>query len=125
MKGLNLYPVGTDTAKTVIYGRLKVENPGPGYCHFPDHYPDEYFKQLTAEELVTRYVRGVTKRVWKKKRPRNEALDLRVYNLAALNILNPNFKVLKAKAEKVKKEKPKDSMRAPRPRRRKNFATNY
>ncbi|MCP4370077.1 MAG: hypothetical protein GY797_18465 [Deltaproteobacteria bacterium] len=68
----------TDTAKTVIYGRLKVENPGPGYCHFPDHYPDEYFKQLTAEELVTRYVRGVTKRVWKKKRPRNEALDLRV-----------------------------------------------
>ncbi|MDY6790524.1 MAG: phage terminase large subunit family protein [Thermodesulfobacteriota bacterium] len=125
MKGLKLYPVGTDTAKTAVYGRLKVEKPGPGYCHFPDHYPDEYFKQLTAEELVTRYVRGVTKRVWKKKRPRNEALDLRVYNLAALNILNPNFKVLQAKAEKVKKEKPKDSMRAPRPRRRKNFVTNY
>jgi len=125
MKGLKLYPVGTDTAKTVIYGRLKVEEPGPGYCHFPDHYPDEYFKQLTSEELVTRYVRGVTKRVWKKKRPRNEALDLRVYNLAALNILNPNFKVLKAKAEKTPKEKPKESTRIARPSRRKNFVTNY
>jgi len=47
MKGLKLYPVGTDTAKTVIYGRLKVEEPGPGYCHFSDHYPDDYFNQLT------------------------------------------------------------------------------
>ena len=87
--------------------------------------PDEYFKQLTSEELVTRYVRGVTKRVWKKKRLRNEAIDLRVYNLAALNILNPNFEVLKAKAEKTRKEKPKESTRTARPHRRRNFVTNY
>jgi phage terminase large subunit GpA-like protein len=125
MKGLKLYPVGTDTAKTVVYGRLKIEKPGPGFCHFPDHYPDEYFKQLTSEELVTRYVRGTAKRVWKKKRPRNEALDLRVYNIAAINILNPNYKVLKAKAEKMKKENKKEAARSIRPRRQKNFVTNY
>jgi phage terminase large subunit GpA-like protein len=29
----------------------------PGYCHFPK-YSDEYFKQLTAEQLVTRVVKG-------------------------------------------------------------------
>lgn len=109
MKGLKLYPVGTDTAKTMIMSRLKIEKPGPGFCHFPDHYPDEYFKQLTAEELVTRYRNGIARRVWKKNRPRNEALDLRVYNLVAFAILNPRLKIidqkLKAAEEKVKREK--------------------
>ncbi|MCP4230365.1 MAG: phage terminase large subunit family protein, partial [bacterium] len=47
-KGLRLYPLGVDTAKDVIYGRLDVDEPGPGFCHFPEDYPDEYFKQLTA-----------------------------------------------------------------------------
>src|SRR5688572_26699813 len=32
----------------------------PGYCHFPK-YSEEYFKQLTAEQLVTRFVRGYRK----------------------------------------------------------------
>lgn len=109
MKGLKLYPVGTDTAKTMIMSQLKIKKPGPGFCHFPDHYEDEYFKQLTAEELVTRYRGGVSKRIWKKKRPRNEALDLRVYNIAAFAILNPNLKViakkLSAAEERIKREK--------------------
>ncbi len=135
MKGLKLYPVGTDTAKTVIMGRLKIEEPGPGYCHFPDHYPDEFFKQLTAEELVTRYRNGVARRVWKKKRPRNEALDIRVYNLAAFNILNPNFtkiaRNLKAKEARAKdkpdtpKEKEAVVPRGRRPGRRRNYVNRY
>ena len=77
-KGLKLYPLGVDTAKDVIYGRLDVDEPGPGFCHFPDEYPDEYFKQLTAEEKVRRFERGMVKTFWKKKRARNEALDIRV-----------------------------------------------
>jgi phage terminase large subunit GpA-like protein len=29
----------------------------PGYCHFPK-YSEEYFKQITAEQLVTKVVKG-------------------------------------------------------------------
>ena len=51
-------------------------------CHFPE-YDTEYFKQLTAEQLVTRIVRGYPKREWQKIRDRNEALDCRIYARAA------------------------------------------
>ena len=39
---VRLFPVGVDTAKELIYARLKIKEPGPGYCHFPAHYDDEY-----------------------------------------------------------------------------------
>ena len=127
LKGLKLFPIGTDTAKDVIFGRLKIEKPGPGYCHFPDRYPEEYFKQLTAEQRVTRYIKGKAKTLYKKIRERNEALDLRVLNLAALYILKPNFKAIAAriaKQERQKNERRKENpARIPRPRR--NFVNSW
>ena len=60
-----------------------------------DHYPAEYFKQLTSEKLVRSQKNGVMRREYVKIRLRNEALDCRVYALAALQILNPNFYALK------------------------------
>ena len=54
----------------------------PGYCHFP-RYGEEYFKQLTAEQLVTKLVKGYRRLEWQKMRERNEALDCRVYARAA------------------------------------------
>jgi len=57
-----------------------------GYCHFPldTTYGDEYFKQLCAEQLVTKRDRtGRAKTEYQLIRPRNEALDARVYNMAA------------------------------------------
>ena len=51
-------------------------------CHFPE-YNTEYFKQITAEQLVTKIVRGYPKREWKKIRDQNEALDCRIYARAA------------------------------------------
>jgi phage terminase large subunit GpA-like protein len=58
---------------------------GPGYCHFPMIRDAEYFKQLTAEAVVTRFHKGRPIREWKKRdSDRNEALDCRVYALAAL-----------------------------------------
>jgi phage terminase large subunit GpA-like protein len=83
-KGIPLYLIGTDTAKDMIYGRLKIKEPGPGYCHFPDHYPGEYFKQLSSEKLVKKWVNGKKVREWVKIRKRNEVLDCRVGALAAL-----------------------------------------
>ncbi|MBV2146039.1 MAG: phage terminase large subunit family protein, partial [Wolbachia endosymbiont of Pissodes strobi] len=53
-----------------------------GYCHFPEYAP-EYFKQLTAEQLVSKVVKGYTKQEWQKVRERNEVLDCRIYARAA------------------------------------------
>ena len=46
-------------------------------------YSEEYFKQITAEQLVTRVVKGYRRLEWQKMRERNEALDCRVYARAA------------------------------------------
>ena len=81
--GVQLWPVGTDTAKSTIYARLKMLEPGPGYYHCPIGVDDEYFQQLTAEKLTTRYVKGFPKMEWVKTGPRNESLDCEVYAFAA------------------------------------------
>lgn len=86
-----LYPVGTDTAKERVYSFLKIKEEGPGYCHFPDHYEKAYFKELTAEKLQTKYYKGRSRKLWVKTRKRNEALDCRVYSLAAIEILGINL----------------------------------
>lgn len=86
--GVDLYPIGTDTVKDVIYGRLKHNEPGPGYMHFPAEASDEFFQQLTVEKKVTRYVKGFPRREWVKPAgKRNEALDEAVYAYAGLQYL--------------------------------------
>lgn len=82
-----LFFVGTDTAKSTIYANLQLESAGPGYMHYHYGYDDEYFKQLTAETVITKLHKGYAKREWIKTRPRNEALDIRAYALAALELL--------------------------------------
>ena len=91
---IRLFPVGVDTAKELLFSRLRITEPGPGYCHFPMSRTDEYFRQLTAEKQVTRYHKGFARREFVKTRPRNEALDVRVYAMGALAILNLNLTAL-------------------------------
>lgn len=92
---VDLFLVGTDVAKLMVMRRLNNRLPGPGYCHFNDSATQEYFNQLTAEKLVTRYIKGQPKREWTKPdKARNEALDCRVYAMAALKIMAPSFKRL-------------------------------
>jgi len=93
---LRFYPLGVDTAKEVIYSRLRISEPGPGYYHFPLERDREYFLQLTGEKQVTRFTKGTPKREWVKLRSRNEALDCNVYALAALKLLSPDFESLTA-----------------------------
>lgn len=124
-KGVDLWPVGVDTIKSVIYGRLK--NPlktGTGVYHFPLETPLEYFKQLTAEKQITKYRNGFPVRVWMKKEGvRNEALDCEVYAYAALQYFytrvnrNTLWLQLKEKLDKVKKqeEKPREEIPAEKP----------
>ncbi len=87
--GVRLWPVGVSTAKAELYGWLRQDPPlndgdsyPRGFCHFPQ-YSEDYFLQLTAEELQFRMVRGFKRYEWVKVRPRNEALDCRVYARAA------------------------------------------
>lgn len=88
-RALRLWPVGTDVIKSELYGWLRMEPPTDGelapfgWLHFPE-YDQEYFQQLTAEELVAKTTRtGHTHYEWVKRRERNEALDLAVYNRVA------------------------------------------
>jgi len=54
--------------------------------HFPLDRDAQYFEQLTAERIRTRYVKGFPQRFWwKPDGRRNEALDCRVYGYAALH----------------------------------------
>jgi phage terminase large subunit GpA-like protein len=88
-RGAMVFSVGTDTAKTTLFARLKHNEPGEGYLHFPIGTTDEYFKQLTAEKQVMKYTRGgFPVREWvKKANARNEALDTLVYAFAGLQYL--------------------------------------
>jgi phage terminase large subunit GpA-like protein len=88
-KGVYQTLIGADTAKEVVYRRFGISDPGAGYCHWPvrDDYDEEYFKQVTAEERMKKYSKGHAYYVWDAKRKRNEALDCRVLNLAAVRIL--------------------------------------
>lgn len=93
-RGLLVWPVGSSFAKSELYGCLRKDAPTDeqmaqgvcypaGFCHFPK-YGEDYFKQLTAERLVTsKNKRGFPFREWRKERERNEALDCRVYAHAA------------------------------------------
>ena len=83
-----MWPIGTDTAKAEIYGRLRNTQPGPGYVHISRQHHAEVFEQITSERLVTRYVKGHPKLEWVKPAgKRNEALDCAVYALAAAHFL--------------------------------------
>jgi len=82
--GGQLWLVGTDTAKGLLYGRMQVQDAGPGYVHTCAALPSYVWEQLTAERVVTRYIKGHARRDWVKPAGRrNEALDCAVYAMAA------------------------------------------
>ena len=91
-----------------MFARLRIQEPGAGYVHFSDELNEEYFRQLTAEKIITRFVRGFKKRVFQKIRPRNECLDCFVYSIAAYSIINVSVNSIadkiQAKLTEVKAE---------------------
>lgn len=116
---VDLFIVGVDESKLTVMRRLAQQTPGPGYCHFPadEAHNHEYFKQITAEKLLTRYVKGFPVREWHKTRDRNEALDCRVYAYAALKIANPpmNRLALKLKMPEIERKTPEIASKQPVP----------
>jgi phage terminase large subunit GpA-like protein len=118
---VDLFLVGVDEAKLVHMRRLAttMENKagaGAGVCHFPLERNADWYRQITAEKLITRYVKGQPVREWTKPdRARNEGTDCRIYALAALKIMQPNLKRLAERlgAAKPKKEAPKTAPEIP------------
>ena len=90
--GLKLFTLGVNLIKSETYGFLKLDEAIEGeqipfgYCFFPQYGP-EYFKQLTAERLTVKIVKGYKKYEWEKIRDRNESLDCRCYARAAASVI--------------------------------------
>ena len=118
----NVWPLGVNTLKTQILARLKIDDPkDSGFVHFPDFLDEEFFLQLTSEKIVKRYKAGIPRMEFKRLRPRNEALDLMVYNLAAFRSLNANMSIIQKKLSEVRKSEPKKQFK----QRPKSWATNW
>jgi len=109
-----LYVIGVDAGKADIMGALKVQEPGPKYCHFPKGmdrgYDNAFFNGLLSEKLVMKTDRGRTRWAWEKLpgHERNEALDCRNYALAALRVLDPDMDRVEARLRQKVDEKPKE-----------------
>lgn len=103
--------LGVDAGKTAIMHRLQIGEPGPRYFHYPVNeergYDQIYFKGLVSERQAFRKKNGQVVTVWENiaKDKRNEPLDLRVYGLAALRLLNPNFEALEKRLNELSSER--------------------
>ena len=97
-RAVQLFVVGVDEGKTLVYSQIQRERGTAGYWHLPaaDWCNEEWAEQLTAEVCVTEWRRGVAKRVWRLKpgQRRNETLDLSVYGCAAFRLLAPNLEAM-------------------------------
>jgi phage terminase large subunit GpA-like protein len=116
-RGHKLWPVGVDVAKSEFYGWLRLDlgdgKTPSGYCHFPGGYGDWYYKQITAEHMITtRSKAGLTKREWHVIPGRaNHILDCRVYSRAAAVRLGIDR--LDAAARATTKARPAPSLQTP------------
>jgi phage terminase large subunit GpA-like protein len=96
-----VYFLGTEAYKDLIYSRLKLSEPGPGFMHFPIERQEEYFNQLLSEKPVKKLKGGKMVKVYEKRYHRSEVLDLWVYNMATITILRPQWGILKKNREKL------------------------
>jgi phage terminase large subunit GpA-like protein len=106
------YQLGVDAGKQLIMDGLKIQTPGPRYCHFPINpecgYEHRYFVGLLSEHLVYKE-HNKNPWVWEKipGHERNEALDCRNYAQAAFTALAPDMDALLRRMNRPKGEEQK------------------
>jgi phage terminase large subunit GpA-like protein len=84
-RGVKLWPIGTDTAKHLLYGRMRLTLAGPGFVHVPLAVREtDEFEQMTAAKLVPVTIQGRRAMRWVTPAGhREEAGDCMVYAYAA------------------------------------------
>lgn len=129
-KGVQLFPVGVDGIKSLLFGRLKHNDPGPGYLHFYPTITTDYFEELTAEKQILRFRNGFPERIWvKKSQSPNEALDELDYAYAALHRLYQKYdrRTIWDQLERTKEAKQAPPLRSAKqnPPKRGNFVQSW
>ncbi len=80
--------VATSKAKDMVFERLLFGKNEDGFIHHNSSFDDEWFAQLTGEKKIfKKNKRGFIEQTYVKTRDRNEALDLCVYQLAAVRLI--------------------------------------
>lgn len=121
-QGVRLYILGTDTLKDIVFSRLRLAEPGPRYLHWPRGFgfDEKYFEQLTSEQRRAVMKNGFPRHEWfLPAGKRNEALDLKVYSVAAWEVhkyhTRPNLEKLAAQMDALAKEHKAEAEEKPRP----------
>lgn len=98
--------------KRALYNVLRKRPQGPGmfpgyYLHFSYEYGPEFYKQLTAEEIVPIKIKGVQKgiKILNTKQRRNEVLDIVKMGMASLQYCMDRYFDLLNKSEKLNKRR--------------------
>jgi phage terminase large subunit GpA-like protein len=83
--GVKLWPIGTDTAKHLLYGRMRITRAGSGFVHVPKAYQQtDEFEQMTAARLLPVVVQGKASMRWiTPQGHKEEGGDCMVYAYAA------------------------------------------
>ena len=107
------YQIGVSSGKRQVMDNLKVQEPGKrGYCHFPDRddYGPRYFRGLLSEREIYNEKKPKNPYEWVKLpgHERNEPLDVRVYNLCAIESLSCDFDALERKLKQKRGLLPPD-----------------
>lgn len=100
MDGISLVEIYVDLYKNTLARYLsqeeRIDDDYPdGWFTFARDYSDEYFRQLTTEQKVKVTTPGGLTTVKWVQHGRNEAFDLNVYNLAAVDMLIHQYSVLR------------------------------
>ena len=86
--GVVILWVATSKAKDTVFKRLALKKGEHGFIYHNDSFPEEWFLQLTSEKKTfKKNKRGFVEETYVKIRDRNESLDLVVYQLAAVKML--------------------------------------
>ena len=110
-KGIQLYTIGVDNCKEMLYARSRILTPGAKYINFPKDVDVNFYEGFASEVMVTKHKNGQPYYVWEKLAGiANEPLDTSIYALAAAHLAGVT-RVRWSKLEeemKVEEEEKKD-----------------
>lgn len=90
--------IGTWEAKDLIYQRLRMKEPGAQFIHLNKKFNEAFVRQMVVEKVAIEYDGGQEIRKYENEGDaRNEGLDIKVGNLAAVRRVHRNWDALEAK----------------------------